>query len=268
MDPYIPLSWSDVALAGVLILLNGVFSLWLNLGLHFRLVIAALRSVAQLWLMGLVLGTLFSLVSPLWTGLAALVMIGFAGHEVSSRQDKRLAGWWTRGLGTGAILMAAMLATLFALFSALHTDPWYDPRYAIPLLGMILGNTMNGVALGLSGVTSGLSVRRAAVEAQLMLGATRRQAMAPVIRQSLRTALMPIINTMSATGVVALPGMMTGQILGGVAPTEAVKYQIMILFLIAGGTGIGAVAAVLGAAWRLSDHRHRLRLDRLVSSGP
>jgi putative ABC transport system permease protein len=68
---------------------------------------------------------------------------------------------------------------------------------------------------------------------------------------------------MSATGIVSLPGMMTGQILGGVAPAEAVKYQILIMFLIAGGTGIGAVAAVMGAAYRLTDRRHRLRLDRL-----
>jgi putative ABC transport system permease protein len=77
---------------------------------------------------------------------------------------------------------------------------------------------------------------------------------------------MPIINTMSATGVVSLPGMMTGQILGGVEPVEAVKYQILILFLIAGGTGLGSLAAVLGTAWRLTDERQRLRLDRLEAA--
>ena len=75
---------------------------------------------------------------------------------------------------------------------------------------------------------------------------------------------MPIINTMAATGVVSLPGMMTGQILSGVEPVEAVKYQILILFLISGGTGLGSMAAVLGCAFRLTDHRHRLRLDRLT----
>ena len=97
-----------------------------------------------------------------------------------------------------------------------------------------------------------------------MLGASWREAVAPVVRQALRNALMPIVNTMSATGVVALPGMMTGQILGGVAPAEAVKYQILILFLVAGGTGLGSVAAVFGGAYRLTDRRHRLRLDRLA----
>ena len=79
---------------------------------------------------------------------------------------------------------------------------------------------------------------------------------------------MPIINSMSATGIVSLPGMMTGQILGGVAPEQAVRYQILIMFLIAGGTGIGAVAAVMGGAYRLTDNRHRLRLDRLGAERP
>ena len=75
---------------------------------------------------------------------------------------------------------------------------------------------------------------------------------------------MPTINSMSATGLVSLPGMMTGQILSGVPPAEAVKYQILVMFLIAGGT-FGAVAAVLGGVYRLTDGRHRLRLDRLTA---
>ena len=101
-----------------------------------------------------------------------------------------------------------------------------------------------------------------------MLGATRREAVAPVTRQALRSALMPTINSMAATGVVSLPGMMTGQILGGVSPAEAVKYQILVMFLIAGGTGLGAVTAVLGGVYRLTDRRHRLRLDRLGPPKP
>lgn len=244
---------------------NAGLSLYLHLGIHRRLLVAALRMVVQLSLMGLVLATLFSHVSPLWTGLAALVMVAFAGREATARQDKPLAGWWSYGIGTGCMTIAATLVTTFALTTALRPDPWYDPRYAIPLLGMILGNTMTGVALGINTLTVGIATRRAAVEARLMLGATRLEALGPVIRQSLRSALMPIINSMSATGVVSLPGMMTGQILGGVAPMEAVKYQILILFLISGATGLGAVAAVMASVYRLTDARHRLRVDRLAA---
>jgi putative ABC transport system permease protein len=133
---------------------------------------------------------------------------------------------------------------------------------------MILGNCMTGIALGLHTLTTSLVSRRASVEAQLMLGATRWDATALVSREALRSALMPTINSMSATGLVSLPGMMTGQILGGVPPAEAVKYQILVMFLIAGGTGLGAVAAVLGGVYRLTDGRHRLRLDRIAAVKP
>jgi putative ABC transport system permease protein len=223
--------------------------------------------VVQLTLVGMVLTTLFSLVAPLWTGLAAVGMVLFAGHEAVQRQERQLAGWWSYGIGTGSMMMASGAVKVFALATALRPDPWYDPRYAIPLLGMVLGNCMTGVGLGLDTLTTSLANRRAGVEAQLMLGASRRAATAPVMRVALRSALMPVINSMAATGVVSLPGMMTGQILGGVPPVEAVKYQILVMFLIAGGTGLGAVTAVLTGVYRLTDARHRLRLDRLSASG-
>jgi putative ABC transport system permease protein len=218
----------------------------------------------QLTLVGLVLTALFSVVSPLLTGLTVLGMVFFAGQEVRLRQERRLSGWWSYGLGTGCMMISSILVTTFALLTALRPNPWYDPRYAIPLLGMILGNCMTGIALGLNTLTTTLVTRRAGVEAQLMLGASRWDAVAPVTRDALRSALMPTINSMAATGLVSLPGMMTGQILGGVSPVEAVKYQILVMFLIAGGTGFGAVAAVLGGVYRLTDGRHRLRLDRLI----
>src|SRR5437868_13635518 len=104
-------------------------------------------------------------------------------------------------------MVSSLVVTVFALLTALRPTPWYDPRYAIPLLGMILGNCMTGIALGLHTLTTSLVSRRASVEAQLMLGATRWDAAAPVTRAALRSALMPTINSMSATGLVSLPGM-------------------------------------------------------------
>lgn len=260
---YIRLELMDVALAGILVLVNGALSLVLGLGIERKLLVAAVRMVVQLLLVGLVLTWLFATVSPWLTAGVALAMVLFAGHEIMARQDRRLKGLWTYGLGTVCMLLAAAVVTLFALTTQLKPQPWYDPRYAIPLLGMVLGNTMTGIALGLNTLTANVALQRSAIEARLALGCTRRQATMGVVRRALSTALMPIINTMAATGVVSLPGMMTGQILGGVAPVEAVKYQILILFLIAGGTGLGAVAAVLGGISRLTDHRHRVRLDRL-----
>ena len=159
--------------------------------------------------------------------------------------------------------MASVLVTAFALTTQVAPDPSYHPQYALPLLGMVLGNTMTGVGLALDALTSGLITGRAGVEARLTLGETIRSATLPVVRKALRTALMPTVNAMAATGLVTLPGMMTGQILSGVEPQEAVKYQLLVMFLISGGTAIGSIAAVYGGVWRLTDRRHRLRLDWL-----
>ncbi len=260
----IPLGYADLAIAAALVLINGALSLALKLGIARQLAIATLRMIVQLSLIGLVLTTLFALASPLWTAVAALAMVLFAGREILARQNRRLRGWWSYGLGTVSMLVAGGLVTAFGLTASVGPDPWYDPRYALPLLGMVLGNAMTGISLGLDALSTGLARDRAAVESHLALGATRYQAFLPVTRAALRNALMPIVNAMAATGLVSLPGMMTGQILAGADPEQAVRYQILIMFLIAGGTGLGATTAVLWAGLRLSDPRHRLRLDRLT----
>ena len=159
--------------------------------------------------------------------------------------------------------IAAAGVTLIALLGTLQPEPWYAPRYAIPLLGMILGNTMTGIALGLDTLTTAAVRERGAIEARIALGATRFEALRLPMQEAMRRGLMPLINAMAATGVVWLPGMMTGQILAGIPPAEAVRYQLLIMFLIAGATGLGLFMAVLAGAWRLTDSRHRLRPDRL-----
>ena len=261
----IALDYWDLALAALLLAVNAGLSIWLQLGLARDTLIAALRMVVQLVLIGFVLKVLFGLVSPWLTALFALCMVLFAGREAMARQERRLAGWWGYGVGTTAMLAAAAVVTVFALTTQVQPEPWYNPRYAIPLLGMILGNTMTGVALGLHTLSTTASREKVAIEARLALGHPRAEALRHVVAGALRTALMPIVNSMAATGLVSLPGMMTGQILSGVDPTDAVKYQILIMFLIAGGTGFGALVAVLAAAARLTDARHRLRLDRLTA---
>ena len=260
---YIHLAYGDLVLPALLVVMDGALSLALRLKLEKQLAIATVRMVLQLVLVGYVLTFLFAVVSLLWTTLAAFIMVLFASREIVARQKRRLPGFWSYGLGAGCTLLASGIVTMFSLLTELHPDPWYHPRYALPLLGMILGNTMTGISLGLDVLTNGLVRERAAVEACLALGGTRYQAMLPVLRDAMRSGLMPTINGMAAIGLVSLPGMMTGQILAGVEPIDAVKYQLLIMFLIAGGTGLGTLAAVMGGARLLTDHRHRLRLDRI-----
>ena len=266
MSDFVRLDTWDLSLAALLLLAAAALSLVLQLRIERSLAIAALRCVLQLFLIGLVLTKLFALSSPWWTGLAALAMILFAGREIMARQQGGFQRLWAYGIGTSAMLLAASLITLFSLTTQIQPEPWYDPRYALPMLGMILGNTLTGISLGLQRLTEGARQQRAAIEALLCLGASRRSAMLPVTRQALTTALMPIINSLAATGLVSLPGMMTGQILVGIEPIEAVKYQLLIMFLIAGSTTLGAVTAVFVGLYRLTDSRARLRLDRLVEN--
>jgi len=260
---FIVLDYYDIAIAASLIAVNAGLSIALQLGIARRMIIAAVRMVVQLTLVGLVLKALFAASSPIFTALALTCMILFAGREAMARQERRFKGWWSYGMGTASMMVAGTLVTLFALSTQISPDPWYDPRYAIPIMGMVLGNTMNGVSIGLDRMVSGAVQQKSAIEARLMLGADKAEAMQNLVKTALRAGLIPTINGMSAAGLVSLPGMMTGQILAGVEPVDAVKYQILIMFLITGGTGLGLVASVFFARNRLTDRRHRLRLDRL-----
>ncbi len=263
MNGYIELSYFDLAAAAVFLVANGLLSLALNLGLERQLLISSARMIVQLLAVGLVLKAIFATASPWLTLLIALAMVAFAGREVWARQERRLTGKWGYGIGATAMLFAGATVTVVALTQQIEPVPWWSPRFALPLFGMILGNTMTGVSLGLDTLNNALYREQRAIEAQLLLGHTRWQAVRPFAKRALRSGFMPIINAMAATGVVSLPGMMTGQILSGVDPTEAVKYQLLIMFLIAGATGLGVLGAVFANIWRLTDHRHRLRLDRL-----
>jgi putative ABC transport system permease protein len=261
---YILISDLDLILGASLLMLNAGLSMMMQLGLARQLIISALRMTVQLLLVGLVLKAVFS-VGSLWMTLTlALIMCLFAGYEVRARQERRLRGIWGYGIGAAAVLFSGALVTLFALTVVLEPEPWYTPRYAIPLLGMIVGNVMTGASLALNDIGLSAAKDRNAIEAQLALGATRWQAFKPVTRRALRSGFIPIVNAMAATGVVSLPGMMTGQILAGVDPTEAVRYQLLVMFLIAGAASLGVFIAVFASLWRLSDDRHRLRLDRLT----
>ncbi|MBZ0215112.1 MAG: iron export ABC transporter permease subunit FetB [Fimbriimonadaceae bacterium] len=260
---YLTLELTDLAIAAGLILLNGAISIAFSLGIARTLFIAAIRMGVQLGAIGFALKFIFEQSSPFWTAALVLVMLAVAGREVLARQKFRFRGWWSYAVGAGALTVASLSVAIFALTAVIGPDPWYLPRYVLPILGMILGNTMTAVALGLDTLMVTGRRERAGIEAQLAQGMTWKVASRPLMNEALRTAMMPIINAMAASGIVSLPGMMTGQILAGVDPVEAVKYQIVIMFLIAGATALGALIAVMTANRLLTDSRERLRLDRV-----
>jgi putative ABC transport system permease protein len=261
----IDLSPWQLGLAASLVIALAMVLHLARLGIVRELLIAAARTVIQLALIGLVLEALFAVAGLQWVALMAFAMLLIAGREVMARQKRRLAGFWAFAIGTGAMFVSAFAVTILTLAVIIGPEPWYTPRYAIPLLGMMLGNTMTGVALGLDRLTDTVWRQRAVIEQRLMLGDSWQQAIGDIRREAMRSGMMPIINAMAAAGVVSLPGMMTGQILAGSPPALAVKYQILIMFTIAVATGFGTIAAVLAASRRLFDPRERLRLDRLTA---
>ena len=265
---FIALDYWDLALAAALLIINAGLSIMFRLGLEYRLLFAAARMVVQLSLVGLGLKVLFAVASPWWTTLAALVMVGFAGREAMARQDRSFTGYWAYGIGTSAMCMAALTVTLFAVTTQFETRPWYDARYALPLLGMILGNAMNGVSLALDRLVSEAHVCRVTIEARLALGSDAPTALEEVKRKAIRAGMIPTINAMSATGLVSLPGMMTGQLLSGTSPIEAVKYQIMIRFLVASATALGTVGVVALSYLRLFSKDHQFLFHSLQKKKP
>jgi putative ABC transport system permease protein len=259
--PLQALSLADVAIATLLIVVNGAVSAALSLGLGRKLAIAAIRTVVQLLAIGYVLGWVFRfdrwyVVLPL---MALMTLVaGFAG---ASRGTHSYRG--QRVDSVVSIWLSAWLVAAIGLFAVIRIHPWYAPQYAIPILGMILGNTLTGVSLAIERMTEALTARRDRVEMALALGATRWEAARAPAREAVRAGMIPTLNQMSVVGVVSLPGMMTGQVLAGQPPLQAVRYQIVIMFLIAASSALGTLGAVLLTYRRLFSPEHRFLAARL-----
>lgn len=259
------LSLIDLGIAALLVLFNGIISVLLKLDLERKLFWAAVRTVLQLLAIGYVLGWVFA--HGRWYSVLGLmvVMTLIAGVSGSQRGAWRYAG---QGLDSVvSIWLSSWLVAAMGLFVVIGIHPWYAPQYAIPILGMILGNALTGVSLGMERMMSELTARRDRVEAALALGATRWEAAREPARLAVRAGMLPTLNQMAVVGVVSLPGMMTGQVLAGQSPLQAVRYQIVIMFLIAAGSALGTLGAVLLAYRRLFSAGHCFLAARLIERG-
>lgn len=263
---YVDLSYLHVGLATVLILVNGLISVALGLKLGRSLLLASVRTIAQLLLIGLVLDSVFDMKS--WYAVASLLLLMtiIAGVAAVGRTERRYAGIHVDSIV--AVWASSWIVSAYALLAVMQeVRPWYQPQYAIPLTGMILGNSLNGISLGLNRLGEQLTAQRDRVEALLTLGATRWEAARACVGLAVQTGMTPIINSMMVVGIVNLPGMMTGQLLSGVSPMQAVRYQIVIMFLIAAATGLGTVSVVLLAYRRLFNADHQFSHELISRKG-
>lgn len=260
---YLEIGNLQLALAALLIVVNIALSIWLRLGLTRSLIVASIRMVVQLLLVGVVLGYIFALDHPLPVVGIGLVMVVLAGVSAVDRTRRRYRGIFVDSIL--CVFAASYVVTGAALLGIIEVDPWYRAQYAIPLLGMVLGNLLNGVSLALNRFMEGAVQERGLIETRLALGATRWEAAHPLVVDSLHTGMIPTINSMMVMGIVSLPGMMTGQLLAGATPGAAVRYQIVIMFMIAAATALGAFGVVMLAFRTLFSKEHQLRSDRMWS---
>ena len=257
----VPIAPWQLAIASLLILLTGALSLALKLGLERSLAIAAARTVVQLSLIGYVLKWIFALDNP-WVLLATMTaMIAVAAHAAIGRSKHFYAGILQRSFVS--LFFSALLTTFVVTAAIIQIRPWYHAQYVIPLLGMILGNGLTGISLALDALLESLSERRGEVEMELAQGATSWEAARGPLSDAVRRGMIPNINAMMVVGIVSLPGMMTGQILAGADPLQAVKYQIIVMWMIAAATALGCIGIALLTYRHLFNERHQLMWQRI-----
>ncbi len=244
----IDVSWTDLALGFGLILIAIGVSRWRRLDLERGFLVGSIRAVVQLVAVGYVLVYIFA-ADEWWLVLIALAVMLVSATQAAARRsggrrarDDRRKLWMISGT---SMLLGSGLTLAYVTQVILRVDPWYEPQYLIPLFGMIVGNAMNAAALAAERLASELESHRGQVEAYLALGASPARASAEPERRAMAAALIPTINGLMTVGLVQLPGMMTGQILAGVSPVLAIRYQIVVMFMLAGATAVTTVAVVL-----------------------
>ncbi len=227
--------WDLVVVYGLLLMSIGLAHL-LNARQSKDIFWSGLRMFVQLLVIGYVLHLVFALESALPVLLILVVMVGFAVQTIGARVETKMPNFY-RVVGA-AILFGCGGMTFFFCNLVIGLEPWYDPRYLIPLAGMVIGNSMTGASLAAERLAAELRERREEIEATLCLGGTVQMAAQEAVGSAFRAALIPSVTAMAAMGLVFLPGMMTGQILSGTEPLIAVKYQIAIMCVITGSVAL------------------------------
>jgi putative ABC transport system permease protein len=208
-----------------------------------EILVASVRMTLQLIFTGYLLVYVFENRHPIYTILIIGAMETFAIFNTIKRIKIKISHSMKKiialsmGIGT-------LTSMFFFVFVVVQVSPWYDPRYFIPIAGMLIGNSMTGISLGVNRLVDGMKVQRNLVETALMLGATPKTASKHIVDNAFDSAILPTINSMVGMGIVFLPGMMTGQILSGTSPLTAIEYQIAIMLGILGSVALTVIIFV------------------------
>lgn len=208
-----------------------------------EIIIASIRMTLQLILTGYVLVFLFDNVNFIYTILVIILMEIFAIKNIFDRTKEEITPSLKKIIAI-SMIFGTLSSLFYFLFIVVRISPWYDPRYFIPIAGMLVGNSMTGVSLGVNTLLTNMKNQRYLVEGALMLGATPKVASKSIVDNAFDSAILPTINSMVGMGIVFLPGMMTGQILSGTSPVTAIRYQIAIMLGILGAVSLTVILFV------------------------
>ncbi|PVU96873.1 hypothetical protein BB559_002219 [Furculomyces boomerangus] len=260
-----PVGWANVGVAAGLLSINGFLSMFLGLNIGKTLTISAIRCVVQLTVMALVLKKVLSSEIAFYSFFMTSVLAALAAYEITYwRINQRIPGMYASIFVSiyGSSLFIGVIGNMYAM----NTKPAWAAYKFIPIMGMLLGNCMIGITMGVKSIFESTVIKKDQIEMYLAYGATRWEIAKPILITAMRSALIPTINNMSITGLISIPGMMTGQILGGADVMQATHYQQIIMFLISASTALGSIIATLYILLTLVDGVPRLRIDKLIDT--
>jgi len=256
------LDWGNVGLGFSFIIFNALISTSLQLGVGSSLLSAAIRCVVQLGLVALVLQKVFETNNP-WAvgGIACLMNLLGTVEAVINKSKKRYDYMFSCVLFS--MLCSTIPVAIIGIRFAMVIEPFWKPEQYIPIVGMLCGGTVSGIVVAVSYVLREIYDNRDKVEMYLAFGASRFEACRPVAREALRLALAPTISQMSVIGIISIPGMMTGAILGGSSVQQAARLQMVIMFMISASTALATIITTVTTLAIVVDNEDRLRPDRV-----
>jgi putative ABC transport system permease protein len=250
MPLWLPRIFGALTLVGFAV----VISYWQNIGLEFHMMVAVGRSFVQLLAIGFALDLIFNSQNPLWIGLILLIMMTVAGLTAGKRAD-HIPG------ATAIALISVGMSTVLTLGSLLMLQVFeFEARFVIPVAGMIIGNAMIATGLTMARLRDDIHAFHLEIETALALGASSRMAVQRQLRAALSTGMTPSIDSTKTVGLIALPGAMTGMILAGVSPLEAVQLQIVVMYMLMGATAISSLVATFLTFRQFFTPVHQLKL--------
>lgn len=237
MDHIITLEVYQVALSYIFIIILLLFARLKGISREKLIIISTLRMTIQLIFMAYVLVYVLDANTPIYTIIIIIIMQLFSIFNIYKRCNYHLSNQLKKIIAF-SMLLGTLVNIIFFLFVVIRITPWYNARYFIPISGMLIGNSMTGISIGVNNLIEGIYSHKQTIECSLMLGATPKKACKSIIDKSFDSAILPTLNSMLGMGIVFLPGMMTGQLLSGMSPITAISYQIVIMMGIVGSVSM------------------------------